>query len=147
MAQRSGPGDQRGDGEIRRRADKAAKEVQKAKAVARISVPYCSGSHRLKIAKLPPDKPRKNSIVMKGVQPVGQIERPAERQRDGHHHADEIARQGSSAGRYRSASFGASRQPRMVPTESMRGAQRRHLRAVGGDMPAVFARQEIAVGS
>src|ERR1019366_238675 len=36
-------------------------EVQNANAVARASVPNNSGSHKLKIAKLPPNKPRKNS--------------------------------------------------------------------------------------
>jgi hypothetical protein len=39
-------------------------EVQKANAVARASVPNSFGSHRLKMAKLPPNMPRKNSIAM-----------------------------------------------------------------------------------
>lgn len=46
---------------------KRPKEVAKAKAVARTAVAYCSGSQRLKVAKLPPKKPRKNSTAMKGT--------------------------------------------------------------------------------
>jgi len=41
-------------------------EVVNAKAVARTDVSYCSGSHRLKMAKLPPKNPKKNSTVMNG---------------------------------------------------------------------------------
>jgi pimeloyl-ACP methyl ester carboxylesterase len=47
-------------------AMKRPNEVVKANAVARTVVPYCSGSQRLKTAKLPPKKPRKNSTAMKG---------------------------------------------------------------------------------
>src|SRR5438477_12227478 len=46
-------------------------EVVNAKAVARIVVPYCSGNQRLKIAKLPPKKPKKNSSVVNGCSPLG----------------------------------------------------------------------------
>ena len=73
---------------------KRPKQVQKAKAVARIAVLYCSGSHRLKMAKLPPASPKKNRIAMKGVKPVRQIEGPAKSQHDGRRHAGEISRQG-----------------------------------------------------
>src|ERR1700738_2416169 len=41
-------------------------EVQKANPVARASVPNCSGSHRLKIAKLPPNMPRKKHPAKPG---------------------------------------------------------------------------------
>ena len=62
-------------------------DVQKEKAVARASVPNSPGNHRLKIAKL--HTSRKNRAAMKdGQRRVGrQVERPAECQRDRHHHA------------------------------------------------------------
>ena len=41
-------------------------DVENANAVARTFVPYCSGNHRLNSAKLPPKKPRTNSIAMNG---------------------------------------------------------------------------------
>ena len=50
---------------------KRPKEVQKAKALARISVGYCSGSHRLYMAKLPPARPRKNRTIRNGCNPCG----------------------------------------------------------------------------
>ena len=50
-------------------AIKRPNEVVNAKAVARSAVPYCSGNQRLKTAKLPPKKPRKNSTAMNGWSP------------------------------------------------------------------------------
>ena len=50
---------------------KRPNEVQKAKAVARISVGYCSGSHRLYMAKLPPARPKKNKTIRNGLSPWG----------------------------------------------------------------------------
>ena len=61
---------------------KRPKEVAKAKAVARTDVPYCSGSHKLNMVKLPPKNPKKNSNVI-NVRGRRQIERPAEAEDNG----------------------------------------------------------------
>src|SRR5580700_5096460 len=74
-------------------------EVQKANAVARASVPNSSGSHRLKIAKLPPNiaaehaKEEQYRHECRQRRAGRQIECPAEGQGDRDHHAQIVERE------------------------------------------------------
>ena len=58
LTESSHSADQRDHPEVHTGSDERPNEVVKADAVARTAVPYCSGSQRLKMAKLPPKKPK-----------------------------------------------------------------------------------------
>ena len=78
---------------------KRAKDVEKAKALARHSVGYCSGSHRVYTEKLAPPRPRKNRQTKNnGKALLVEIENLPESQHDKNkHQSEEHCQRGAAA--------------------------------------------------
>ena len=106
---------------------KRAKEVEKAKALARHSVGYCSGSQRVYTAKLAPPKPRKNRTYEKPREGRrAQVEDFAKGDGDEGRHQGEIQRERAAA----AETFGEGRHSEAAK----HGGERDEHDRVGGEL-------------
>ncbi len=68
-------------------------DVVNANAVTRTSVPYCSGSQRLKTAKLPPNIPKEEDHRDERIKSMRQVKRPAKADENARRHPRKIKSQ------------------------------------------------------